>query len=166
MGTTAAPAPVRLRNPVRNRLKVKPGAQSALAKDTVRSLAGGIPRFQVAVPANFDTWNPADYTPLVAYTPEGVDDTTLETITAYDATGKVYQLDAQVPPKQPVIVLGVNERTDDTGALLTQVTAPGGPTRTTTRASTTTATSGPDTPTWGARRVTWSSSGWSATEAT
>ena len=119
-----------------NKLKVKPGAQSALTKvasrekgittlsaqDAVQSLAGGIPRFQVAVPANFDTWNPADYTPLVAYTPEGVDDTTLETITAYDATGKVYQLDAQVPPKQPVIVLGVNERTDDTGAVLTRVT--------------------------------------------
>lgn len=114
------------------KLKEKPGAQSALAKivsreksittlsaqDAVQSLASGIPRFQVAVPANFDTWNPTDYTPLVAYTPEGVDDTTLKSITAYDATGKVYQLDAQAAPKQPVIVLGVNERTDDTGALL------------------------------------------------
>ena len=77
------------------------------------------------MPANFDTWNPTDYAPLVAYMPEGVDDTTLKTITAYDAAGKAYQLDAQVAPKQPVIVLGVNERTDDAGNVLqSQQTAP------------------------------------------
>jgi hypothetical protein len=113
-------------------LKAKPGAQDALTKvasqakgistlsaqNTVAALANGIPRFQVAVPANLGTWNAADYTPLVAWMPEGVDDTTLATITAYDAAGKAHQLDAQVAPKQPVIVLGVNERTDDAGNVL------------------------------------------------
>jgi len=107
----------------------KPGAQSALtkvasreksistlsARDTVQGLAGEIPRFQVSVPTNFDSWDPAAYTPLVAFVPAGVDDTTLKTITAYDAAGKAYQLDAQVEPAQPVIMLGINERTDDAG---------------------------------------------------
>ncbi len=93
-------------------------AQSSDALSAVDRLAGGIPRFQVAVPANFDSWNPASYTPLVAYMPTGVEDTTLETVTAYDAAGKAYALNAQVAPARPVIVLGLNERTDDSGKLL------------------------------------------------
>lgn len=115
-----------------NALAGKPGVRSALAETAageksittldaqkaVDRLANEIPRFQIAVPANFDAWNPADYTPLVAYMPEGVEDTTLKTITAYDAAGRTFQLDAQVAPKQPVIVLGLNERTDDSGNLL------------------------------------------------
>ena len=113
-------------------LAEKPGVRNALAEiaarqtsittldaqRTVDRLTNEIPRLQIAVPANFDAWNPADYTPLVAYMPEGVEDTTLKTITAYDAAGRTFQLDAQVAPKQPVIVLGLNERTDDSGNLL------------------------------------------------
>ena len=38
-------------------------------------------------------------------------------MTAYDKTGRAVQLDAQVPPTRPVIVLGLNERTDDAGNL-------------------------------------------------
>jgi hypothetical protein len=93
-------------------------AQSSDALSAVDRLAADIPRFQVAVPANFDSWNAASYTPLVAYVPTGVEDTTLKTVTAYDAKGKAYALDAQVAPTRPVIVLGVNERTDDSGKLL------------------------------------------------
>lgn len=88
------------------------------AQQAVDHLANRIPRFQIAVPANFDTWNAADYAPLVAYAPEGVDDTTLKTVTAYDAAGRIFQLDAQAAPERPVIVLGLNERTDDSGNLL------------------------------------------------
>lgn len=105
-------------------LAEEPGVRSELAayatpeENTPPLDADEIPRFQIAVPANFDTWNPADYTPLVAYMPEGDDDTTLKTITAYDAAGTTFQLDAQVAPEQPVIVLGLNERTDDSGNLL------------------------------------------------
>ena len=88
------------------------------ALSAVDRLAGNIPRFQVAVPAHFDSWDPASYTPLVAYMPTGVEDTTLATVTAYDATGKAYTLDAQVAPARPVIMLGLNERTDNSGKLL------------------------------------------------
>lgn len=94
------------------------GAEHSEALSAVDRMAHGIPRFQVAVPVKFDSWNPADYTPLVAYMPVGVEDTTLKTITAYDAAGRAHVLDAQVEPAQPVIVLGLNERTDNSGALL------------------------------------------------
>jgi hypothetical protein len=93
-------------------------ASSSDALSAVDRLAGDIPRFQVAVPANFDSWDAASYTPLVAYMPAGVEDTTLKTVTAYDAKGKAYALDAQVAPTRPVVVLGLNERTDDAGQLL------------------------------------------------
>ncbi len=95
------------------------------AFSAVDRLAADIPRFQVAVPAKFDSWDAAGYTPLVAYMPTGVEDTTLKTVTAYDAKGKSYALNAQVAPDRPVIVLGLNERTDDSGKLLQpQVIAP------------------------------------------
>lgn len=96
-------------------------ARSLDATSAIESVASEIPRFQVAVPAKFDEWDPAKYTPLVAYMPQGVDDTTLETVTAYDASGTAYELDAQVEPANPVIVLGVNERTDENGNLLENV---------------------------------------------
>jgi hypothetical protein len=91
---------------------------SSDAFSVVDRLARDIPRFQVAVPAKFDSWDAASYTPLVAYMPAGVEDTTLKTVTAYDAAGKAYALDAQVAPARPVIMLGLNERTDDAGNLL------------------------------------------------
>lgn len=76
-----------------------------------------LPRLQVAVPENFESWDPATYTPLVASMPEGVDDLAVETVTAYDAEGNAVTLDAQVAPEVPVIVVGLNERTDEDGTL-------------------------------------------------
>lgn len=61
------------------------------ALNAVDRLASDIPRFQVAVPDRLDEWDPANYTPLVAYVPEGVEDTTLETVRAYDALGTAHQ---------------------------------------------------------------------------
>lgn len=84
----------------------------------VADLARPFPKLQIAIPKNFDSWDPATYVPLVAFLPEGIDDTELQTITAYDAQGNPTLLDAKVPPKNPVIVLGMNERTDDSGNLL------------------------------------------------
>lgn len=79
------------------------------------------PRLQIAIPVHFESWDPATYAPLVAYFPAGVDDTKIKTITAYDAAGEKVTLDAQVEPSQPVIVLGLNERTDEYGRLLKNV---------------------------------------------
>lgn len=87
------------------------------SSDAVASAAAKMPRLQIAVPVHFDSWDPATYAPLVAYSPQGVDDTQITTVTAYDAAGTAVTLDARVAPKQPVIVLGLNERTDNQGVL-------------------------------------------------
>ncbi|GAA3524971.1 hypothetical protein AFL01nite_14340 [Aeromicrobium flavum] len=92
------------------------------SKDAIAKAAEKIPRLQVAVPRGFDSWDPATYAPLVAYFPQGVDDTKVKTLTAYDAAGNTVTLDAQVAPKRPVIVVGLNERTDEEGELLKQTT--------------------------------------------
>ncbi len=113
-------------------LSAKSGIQNTLAAIEVKqrgitaidagmavdNLTNRIPHLQVAVPVHFETWNYADYAPRVAFVPSGVEDTTLKTVTAYDSAGKASSVDAQTGPKEPLIVLGLNERTDDSGSLL------------------------------------------------
>ncbi len=94
--------------------------QSGDALSRIDELAKSIPRFQVAVPVNLNTWDAANYTPLVGFVPTGTEDTTLKTIMAYDAAGRVHELDARVAPKTPIIILGLSERTDATGNLLAE----------------------------------------------
>lgn len=84
----------------------------------IASAARAFPRLQIAIPQIFDSWDPAEYVPLVAFIPEGINDTELETVTAYDTNGNAVLLDANASPKRPVIVLGLNERTDESGNLL------------------------------------------------
>lgn len=92
--------------------------QGVAALSAIDKLSRDIPRLQVAVPVQFETWDAARSTPLVGFAPVGVDDTALKTITAYDAQGRVHTLDAQVAPTVPVIILSLNERTDNAGNVL------------------------------------------------
>lgn len=85
---------------------------------TLDTLVRTIPNFNVAVPVKLQQWNVAQQTPLVGYAPIGVDDMSLEYIEAFDASGEKHLLDAQTDPKRPVIILGVNERTDEAGNVL------------------------------------------------
>lgn len=87
------------------------------AREQVTDLGSDLPQMQVAIPVHFNEWDPATEQPLVAYFPQGVDDLSVKTITAYDASGRSVQLDAQTAPTQPVIVVGLNERTDAIGQL-------------------------------------------------
>lgn len=50
--------------------------------------------------------------PLVAV---GSEDEDIPTLKAFDAQGNEHRLDAQVPPKQTVVVVGLNERLDENG---------------------------------------------------
>lgn len=86
-------------------------------------LAGMVPRLQVAVPAHFDAWDAKVHVPLVGYAPSGMDEKGLKHIRAFDARANVHLLDAHAPPKEPVIILSQNERTDDTGRLRAAYTA-------------------------------------------
>jgi hypothetical protein len=85
---------------------------------TLDALATSIPRLQLAMPAHFDSWNAKTYMPLVGYVPAGIDDQALKEIKAFDAEGNLHVLDAQVLPDQPVLLLSQNERSDETGKVL------------------------------------------------
>ena len=88
------------------------------ASDAVDNAVSRIPRLHVAVPVGADEWDADAYTPLVAYVPQGIDDNAVERIKAFDAEGNVHWLDGQTDPDRPVVVLGINERTDDEGNLI------------------------------------------------
>ena len=51
----------------------------------------------------------------MAYTPLTIEDVDAEEIYAYDSSGEEYVLDAQTPPDFPIMVVGINERTDYEG---------------------------------------------------
>ncbi|MCF7828432.1 MAG: DUF3103 domain-containing protein [Candidatus Marinimicrobia bacterium] len=75
----------------------------------------------MAYPVGFEQWN--GETPIwVAYTPLTIDDTEWKDIIAFDAQGKRHVLDAKTPPDQPVLVVGINERTDENGNVIGKVT--------------------------------------------
>lgn len=87
-------------------------------QEQLTQLTTTIPKLQIAMPANFQNWDAINYTPLVAYVPFGVQENSYSQLTAYDKDGNIYYLDASLPPSEPVIVLGVNERTDDNGNVI------------------------------------------------
>jgi hypothetical protein len=76
-----------------------------------------VPNFQISVPVHCDKWNEMNYTPLVAISQPGVNEKDLKQIKAYDSDGNVHFLDAKTEPDQPVIVVGMSERVDETGKL-------------------------------------------------
>ncbi|MGC9092484.1 MAG: DUF3103 family protein [Bacteroidota bacterium] len=91
----------------------KVGAAAAL--QAIADAAGRVPKFQIAVPVHFEHWDARSYVPLVTYVPAGVDEKDLVKLKAYDFDGRVYWLDAKKAPDAPVVVLGINERTDESG---------------------------------------------------
>jgi len=69
---------------------------------------------QVSLPVNYDDWD-GNKPILVAYTPLTIDDMEWKEIYAYDADMKEHILDAKTPPDFPVMVVGINERSDTNG---------------------------------------------------
>lgn len=73
-----------------------------------------VPKLQVSLPVHFQAWD--GVTPIkVAYTPLTIDDIDVQEVLAYDRFGEEYVLDGKTPPEFPVMVVGINERTDDEG---------------------------------------------------
>lgn len=88
-----------------------------LAGELVTTYTGALPRLQVAIPVHFEDWDVETFVPLVAYLPVDVDDMELHEVKAFDAAGRVHVLDPWTEPDIPVVVVGLNERTDDHGYL-------------------------------------------------
>lgn len=87
---------------------------SGLGAQSLQALAVQVPKLNIAVRGG--QWDHAGVTPWVAVSPEGGDE--FAPVVAYDAQGQAHQLDSHKAPAMPVVVVGVNERVDDTGALL------------------------------------------------
>lgn len=83
----------------------------------IDNLVKAIPRLHISMPIHFDKWD-ENTIPLVTYAPIDMEEKGIQTLNAYDSKGNVYTLDATNPPSVPVIVIGMNERTDDSGNLL------------------------------------------------
>lgn len=89
-------------------------ARRAGLAETANSLAADVPNLNFYV-FGAEGWKNNSQAPLVAYAPMGVDDLEVQSLKAYDADGNVHWLDAKTDPTQPVVVLGINERTDAMG---------------------------------------------------
>ncbi|CAM3629162.1 DUF3103 domain-containing protein [Deinococcus saxicola] len=87
---------------------------SGLGAQSLNALSAQIPKLNIAVHGG--KWDSARVTPWVAVAPEGGDE--FAPVVAYDAQGQAHQLDSRKAPEMPVVVVGINERVDDTGALL------------------------------------------------
>ncbi len=81
-------------------------------------LLSQIPKLQIAVPVNYMQWDYKTFIPLVAFRIYDKDDRDIERVKAYDATGKIHWLDAKEKPSMPIIVVGINERTDLNGNVI------------------------------------------------
>jgi DUF3103 family protein len=87
-----------------------------------------LPQLQISIPVGFKDWNEEKYAPLVAFVPVDVDDVDLREVEAFDVAGRRHLLDAWIEPDFPVVVVGLNERTDRNGYLRPEFVrpAPGG----------------------------------------
>lgn len=93
-----------------------------IGTQSLDTLTAQIPKLNVAVRGA--KWDAAQTIPWVAVAPEGGDE--FAPVVAYDAQGQAHQLDSRQMPDVPVVVVGVNERVDDQGALLSQVNTSSG----------------------------------------
>ncbi|TYZ05776.1 DUF3103 family protein [Hymenobacter lutimineralis] len=91
------------------------GSSNTLRHTSVDSAAQTIAKLQLAVPVHCEDWDTEQFVPLVAYIPQDFDEGITKQIKAFDSKGNVHWLDAQAEPTVPVVVVGMNERTDANG---------------------------------------------------
>jgi hypothetical protein len=84
----------------------------------IANMAAEIPQLQIAVPVQCEEWNVDSHIPLVAFDPLTGDENEVKMIKAYDAEGNAHYIDAWRLPDVPIVVVGINERTDENGKLI------------------------------------------------
>lgn len=102
------------------------GVSAAEAGRALGRIAAVSGRLDVAVPVRLAEWDPSSYVPLVAFEPTGVPEDRIDRLKAYDADGDVHYLDARTAPDRPVVVVGLNERTDESGRVRPEYLVPAG----------------------------------------
>ena len=79
-------------------------------------------RLQIAIPIHCEEWNSTTYIPAVTFIDNSYDEQTTKYVASYNQDGQLIALDAQNEPDVPVVVLSLNESTDDSGRLVHFVT--------------------------------------------
>ena len=80
-------------------------------------IANDIPKLQISVPVNAESWNAEKEPAWVLYVPENFQEGVTKKLKVFDPKGEIHWIDADVEPSFPVIVVGTNERVDENGNL-------------------------------------------------
>lgn len=108
----------------------KATAQAMSVSDAVVALdklEAKVPNFQIIVPYYIvNKWDAETFIPWVVCMPNGLDKSTTQRAKAYDGNGEVHWIERAEYLKNPfpVIVLGINERTDENGNLIQGLIVP------------------------------------------
>lgn len=78
-------------------------------------------KLQISVPLHCDTWNIEFFEPLVVFLTSDYDEGQ-EFVEAYNSKGDVVKLSNKDEPDMPVVVIGLNERSNDNGEILIEYT--------------------------------------------
>lgn len=73
-------------------------------------------KLNISIPVLIEKWNVNNQIPLVGVS-MGITEGSTKFIRGFDHTGKEYVIDAVKEPNLPVIIIGENERVDETGKL-------------------------------------------------
>jgi hypothetical protein len=76
-------------------------------------------KFQISVPVKCEEWDVDNYCPYVAFLQADYNEK-MEVIEAFDVKGNTIELSNKQIPDYPVIVIGLNERSNDRGEILDQ----------------------------------------------
>ncbi len=76
-----------------------------------------IPKLNIAVPVHCEQWNTEHQLPWVTFWPCGINDSEVKELRAFDSEGVCHILDVDLTTDIPIVVLGINERTDKDGNL-------------------------------------------------
>lgn len=91
------------------------GRTAGEAAAKLKQISSILPLLNISVPVNIDQWDVESSQPLVVFRPVNFSEKTTKTVKAIDGKGNIVTLSAEVAPKVPVIVVGLNERVDDKG---------------------------------------------------
>ncbi|GHV58319.1 hypothetical protein FACS1894182_10050 [Bacteroidia bacterium] len=101
-----------------------PSNLRANGSSIIELLSSQYPNLQISVPVHADMLN-EDVAPPVTFIPEENIDGVEQTIIAYKPDGTLMKLSSVIPPNEPIIVIGINERN---GNIIQEYTVPPSPT--------------------------------------
>ncbi|MDN5201171.1 hypothetical protein QQ008_07355 [Fulvivirgaceae bacterium BMA10] len=86
----------------------------AAFEDLIEAIAVKYPLLQISLPelpaASAESWDTQNYDPLVVFVPADYEESEADKLEAFNTAGETIWLDPKVPPTQPTIVVGANER--------------------------------------------------------